>query len=390
MVGGEVAPGFEPVRDVFIDNFESRGEVGAACCVFLDGARVVDLWGGWRDVKACAPWEENTIVPVFSTTKGMSAMALALANSRGYLDYDEKVSSYWPEFAQSGKAGITVRQLLAHQAGICVIDAPLHLRTLYDLDAVAVAVAKQGPEWEPGTRCGYHALSLGWYEQELLRRVDPRGRSLGRFFADEIARPLGVDFFIGLPPEIPGSRIARLRSSGPLQALKGVDREVLRMSLSFLAPGSLMRRSVFNPMLRPSYLNRREYLSVEMPAANGIGEARAIARLYGVFATGGQELGIRPETVAELYAPAAPPTGGMRDLVLQADFLYSLGFMKHNPPVPFGTTARAFGMPGMGGSIGFADPDARVGFAYTPNMLSLWAHDDPRARALRESFYGCL
>ena len=286
------------MRDVFTDNFESRGEVGAACCVFLDGARVVDLWGGSRDMKACAPWEENTIVPVFSTTKGMSAMALALANSRGYLEYDEEVSSYWPEFAQSGKAGITVRQLLAHQAGICVIDAPLRLRTLYDLDAVATAVAKQKPEWEPGTRCGYHALSLGWYDQELLRRVDPRGRSLGRFFADEIARPLGVDFFIGLPPEVPGSRIARLRSSGPLQALKGVDSEVLRMSLSFLAPGSLMRRSVFNPFLRPSYLNSREYLSAEMPAANGVGEARAIARLYGVFATGGQELGIRPETVA--------------------------------------------------------------------------------------------
>ena len=199
LVHGDVDEGYGPVADAFRRNFADRREVGAACAVYRNGRKVVDLWGGYRDGVRRLPWREDTVVVMYSTTKGVSSLALALAHSRGLLDYDAPVAAYWPEFAWRGKSGITVRQLLSHQAGLPVIDIPLTLADLADLDVVAAAIALQRPLWAPGTRHGYHTISLGWYEGELLRRVDPAGRSLGRFFADEIAAPLHIDFYIGLP-----------------------------------------------------------------------------------------------------------------------------------------------------------------------------------------------
>jgi CubicO group peptidase (beta-lactamase class C family) len=389
-VHGFIEPGLEAVEVEFERNFKERGEVGASCCIYHRGEKVVDLWGGYRDRRSGAPWEEDTIVPVFSTTKGPAALTLALANSRGFLEYDQTVSFYWPEFAQAGKQDITVRQLLAHQAGLCALDEPLTLEMLNDLDAFARAIAKQRPAWEPGARCGYHALSLGWYEQEIIRRVDPAHRTLGRFFAEEIAGPLGLEFYIGLPREVPDRRLARLVLMGPWRTVRNFKLETLPQLLTIANPRSLARRSASNPGFRLGYMNRREYLSLEMPAANGVGNARALARLYGAVATGGRELSLGPETLEALYAPAEPPREGTRDLVLMGDFLFSLGFMKRNSVVPFGSGASALGMPGMGGSIGFADPDAGVGFGYAQNMLGLGAHDDPRPKALREAFYKSL
>jgi CubicO group peptidase (beta-lactamase class C family) len=190
MLHGEVAPGFEDVETQFKKNFTERGELGAACAIYRRGKKVVDLWGGYRDEKTLAPWEEDTLALIFSMTKGMAAMAVAVAHSRGLLDYDEKVARYWPEFAQQGKESITVRQLLSHQAGLSAIDEPLDLETIADPDALAKILARQKPAWEPGTRHGYHCWNLGWYQSELIRRVDPQHRSLGQFFQDEIARPL--------------------------------------------------------------------------------------------------------------------------------------------------------------------------------------------------------
>jgi CubicO group peptidase (beta-lactamase class C family) len=190
LLQGEVAPGFEEVASVFEKNFAQRGEIGAACAVYHEGRKVVDLWGGYRDREALAPWEEDTLVLVFSATKGISALTVALAHSRGLIDYEEKVATYWPEFAHNGKENITLRQLLSHQAGLCAIDKPLNARVLADLDAVASILAQQRPVWEPGTKHGYHYLSLGLYEGELIRRTDPKHRSLGRFFQEDIASPL--------------------------------------------------------------------------------------------------------------------------------------------------------------------------------------------------------
>ena len=388
---GYVAPGFEPVREEFGRNFSERGELGAACCAYARGEKVVDLWGGLRDRKSGALWEEDTLVLVFSTTKGVSALAVALAHSRGLIDYDEKVAAHWPEFARNGKGGVTVRQLLNHRAGLCAVDEPLNPEVLSDLDRVAEILARQRPAWEPGTRQGYHYLTLGLCENELLRRVDPRGRSLGRFLREEIVAPLGEEFYVGLPPEVPASRVATIEAFHPLQMLLHVNTMPPGLVLGYLNPRSLTARTLGNPKLRsPGDLDKPEYRRVELGAAGGIGTARAVAKAYGAFAAGGKDLGVRPETIAELSAPAPPPPAGSRDEVLKTDTSYSLGFFKPSAAFRFGTDEGAFGTPGAGGSFGFADPTAGVGFAYAPNRMGFHVWDDPRERALREALYACL
>lgn len=389
---GWVAPGFEEVEVEFRRNFAERGEVGAACAAYHRGEKVVDLWGGYRDARRRAPWQEDTLVLVFSATKGLAAMTLALAHSRGWLDYDERVATYWPEFAQQGKEQVTVRQLLSHQAGLCVVDEPLRLDTLADPEALATVLAKQKPAWEPGSRQGYHALSLGWYEGALLRRVDPQHRTLGQFFQDEIARPLGIEFYIGLPQEVPNSRLAALK----LPSLSGLFRAKDGTRPFFKAmcsPRSLTFQAFANP--RPTLenlkaLKDRRFLALENPAFTGVGQVRAMARAYGAFASGGSELGLRPETLDALTAPPVPPSAGLHDQVLHIDVSFSLGFLRPFEGYRFGSSPRAFGAPGAGGSFAFADPDAQVGFAYAPNKMGLTLLGDPREKPLREALYRCL
>lgn len=392
---GSVEPGFEDVKTEFERNFAGRGELGAACAMYYRGQKVVDLWGGYRDEATFAPWEEDTLVPVFSTSKGFSALTLAVAHSQGLLDYEEKVATYWPEFAQNGKANITVRQLLEHKAGLCAIDEPLDIKLLADLETLAAVLARQKPAWEPGTRSGYHCWSLGWYQNELIRRVDPRRRSLGRFFQDEIARPLGAEFYIGLPVDVPDSRIAAIKDiAGPLQFLAQISHMPLSLFLAFLNQKSLTVRAMNNPseLLHKANFNRRDIRSVEIPSGNGIGQARAMARIYSAFATGGSELKLKPETLAALQAPPVPPSLGMHDEVLKVNLACTLGFCKPYPGTgyaPFGSS-KSFGFPGAGGSFAFADPAAQVGYAYAMNKVGGVMWDDPREKSLRDAFYRCL
>ncbi|MFI7444747.1 serine hydrolase domain-containing protein [Nonomuraea indica] len=387
LLRGEVDEGYGPVADAFRRNFAERGEVGAACAVYRDGRKVVDLWGGYRDGVTRAPWREDTVVTMFSTTKGVSSLALALAHSRGLLDYDERVAAYWPEFAWRGKGGITVRQLLSHQAGLPVIDIPLTIADLGDLDLVAAAIALQRPLWPAGTRQGYHGISLGWYEGELLRRVDPARRSLGRFFAEEIAAPLDIDFYIGLPAGFDLERRATIHGRSKYESLLhlgDVPRGLLR---GMMTPGSLTLRAFANPqeLLTDVNYNRLDVLSVELPAGNGIGEARAVAAAYGAAVTG--KLGLAPHTLDALVRPAQPPSGGLVDLVLRAPAVYSLGYLKPTSSWPFGSAADdAFGTPGNGGSFGLADPDTGIGYCYAPNRLG-FGITDRRELALRDALY---
>jgi len=381
-LSGFVKPGFEAVREAFAENFERRTELGAACCVYYSGEKVVDLWGGIRNKATGEPWEENTMVLVASATKGLAAMTMALAHSRRLFDYDERISKYWPEFAQQGKDKITIRQLLAHQAGLFALDKRVDTRVEADLDKLAVILARQRPAWEPGTRQAYHAITLGFFESELLRRVDPRHRSLGRFFHEEIASPLGLDFYIGLPEDIPNARLARTHMAIPTRAasLKAPPALVLAIG----NPRSRIRRALWGDL--PEDKEHVYPRIVEVPSGGGIGTARAIAKAYGVFATGGKELGLREETLEQLTAPAIPPTRGFYDEVMKMDGMQlSLGFMKPSPKVPFAHPS-AFGMPGFGGCIGFADPDAGVGFAYVPNLTDFYLMD-PRQNALRVAMY---
>jgi CubicO group peptidase (beta-lactamase class C family) len=388
---GWTARGFEAVRQEFERNFARRGELGAACAAYHRGELVVDLWGGFRDRHAREPWDEDTLVLVYSTSKGLAAMAVALACSRGLLDYDAPVSGYWPEFAAHGKGEVTVRQLLAHQAGLCAIDERLDPEVLGDADAVAAALARQPPAWTPGDYQGYHALSLGWYESELIRRVDPEHRSLGRFFAEEIAEPLGLELYFGLPADLPPDRVASIKADPLLATLLHVRTMPARMIGAFVRPGSLTARTFGNPRLRGAVdLDLPAYRAVEIPAGGGIGRVRSIARAYSALATGGGEAGISAEVMSELSAPPRPPAKSRRDLVLMVEASFSLGFSRPSEGFRFGSSARAFGHPGAGGSFGFADPDAQVAFAYAPNRLGHHLRDDPREKSLRDALYRCL
>ncbi len=392
MVGGTVAPRFEPVREQFMVNFARRGELGAACAAYVRGEKVVDLWGGFRDRARSEPWEQDTMVMVYSTSKGVAATAIALAQSRGLLDYDATVASFWPEFAAADKGQITVRQLLAHQAGLAVIAEPLNARHLGDLDAMAATLARQPTAWKPGTRHGYHALSLGWYEGEIIRRVDPTHRSLGQFFAQEIAAPLGIEFYFGLPADVPGERVAPIYGSSLLGTLRHVRTMPRGMITAFARPRSLTARVFANPRVRGAAdLDGPRYRAVENPAAGGIGQVRSIARLYDALARGGADLGLTPQTMAELMAPAVAPSKGSRDLVLTVEASYALGFVRPTANFRFGSDdGRAFGHPGAGGSFAFADPATEVAFAYAPNRLGHHLRDDPREKALRDALYECL
>lgn len=390
LIAGEVDEGYGPVADAFRRNFAERGEVGAACAVYRDGRKVVDLWGGYRDGRTRAPWREDSMVTVFSSTKGVSGLAVALAHSRGLIDYDERVATYWPEFAAAGKERVTVRQLLSHQAGLPAIDRPLSVTDLADLDIVAGALAEQKPGWDPGTRHGYHAISLGWYEGELIRRVDPAKRTLGRFFAEEIAAPLGIEFYIGVPESVDPDRIAFIHGFKPAEMMLHMGLMPRGFVLGFLNPRSITARSFANPKVLSQLgnYNRPDVRALELPAANGTGEARAIAKAYGVAATGGSTLGLGQSTLDALMSPAEPPTGGPADLVLRVDTVFSLGYIKPFQSFRFGAAGgRAFGTPGAGGSFGFADPETGVGFAYVMNRSGFHLWDDPRELALRSALY---
>ncbi len=241
---GWVASGFDDVRTEFVRNFAERGEIGAAVAAYWRGEKVVDLWGGRRAPDGDAAWEKDTMVVVMSSTKGMAAMTIAVANARGWLDYDAPIARYWPEFAQNGKGGITVRQLLAHEAGLVCLDEPLQIADMKDLDNVSRLLARQTPAWPPGTRHGYHAMTLGLYMQELIRHADPAHRTLGRFFQEEIAGPLKIAFHIGLPPEIPAERLATLKVFSAARALRALTSTPPTMVMRMLWPGSLLRKSM--------------------------------------------------------------------------------------------------------------------------------------------------
>ncbi len=392
-VHGMVAAGFERVKEEFMRNFTERGELGAAVAVYHRGEKVVDLWGGIRDKASGASWEEDTMTVVFSTTKGMSAMAVAVAHSRGLFDYDEPVAIYWPEFAQHGKEHVTVRSLLNHQAGLCAIDEPLNFDILADPDKITAAIARQIPAWEPGTKHGYHGVSLGWYESALIRCVDPQRRTVGRYFHDEIAQPLELDFYIGLPADTARSRLATIDGYQNWQMLFHLHKMPRGFALGMLNPRSLTARTFANPALLGvinSY-NEPHLQRIEIPAVNGIGTARSIAKAYGEFATGGIRLGLKADTLQALHEPAQPPRDGTYDQVLHVESSFSLGFLKPFPLAHFGCDDnRSFGTAGAGGSFGFADPTSEIGFAYVMNKSGFYLFDDPRELSLRKAVYESL
>jgi CubicO group peptidase (beta-lactamase class C family) len=330
------------------------------------------------------------MVNMFSTTKGVSALAVAMAVSRGLISYDAKVTDYWPEFAQAGKEQVTVRQLLAHQAGLCALKPAPTLQDVADPARLSQMLAAQAPFWPPATRHGYHAVTLGWYQSELIRRTDPAGRTVGRFLADEIAGPLGLDLHIGLPDAVDRDRVAYLHCWRRAQALLHLNVMPAGFVAALLNPFGLAARAINIPtdaVAPEGDYNRDEVRAVEIPSANGIGTARSVARIYGIAAAGGIEIGLTASTLDALAAPPIAPSKGIRDKVVNVDIAYSLGFCKPIPRLRFGSSGKAFGTPGFGGSFGFADPDTGTGFAYVMNRLGFHLWSDPREIALRQTLF---
>ena len=389
LIGGDVDEGYGKVADAFRRNMTSGQDVGAAVAVYRDGVKVVDLWGGFRDGITKSRWGQDTLVNMFSTTKGVSGLAVAVAAARGLISYDAKVADYWPEFAQAAKGAVTVRQLLSHQAGLPAIDAALTLHDLADPAKLSAVFAAQPPAWTPGTRHGYHILTLGWYESELIRHADPSGRSIGQFLAEEVTKPLGLEFYIGLPASVDRDRVARLHGWPVAELLLHLNVMPPGFVAGLLNPLSLTSRASRIPkdIGGPDDFNREEVRVVEMPAANGIGTARSVAKAYGCVATGGGDIGLTESALDALVKPAVPPTKGLRDKVLRVDTVFSLGFMKPFPRFVFGSSPKAFGTPGLGGSFGFADPDTGIGFAYAMNRCGFHLWSDPRELKLRQALF---
>lgn len=380
-VHGHVEPRFDAVREAFATNFVRHGDVGAACAVYHRGRLVVDVWAGLAHREEARPWERDTLQLVFSSTKGMAATCALQLVERGLIDLDAPIARYWPEFAAAGKATIPVRWAFCHKAGLAAVDGQLTLDEVLAWDPVVAAIAAQRPNWEPGTKHGYHARSYGWILGELVRRVT--GRTLGRFFADEIAAPLGLEFWIGLP-ESEEPRVSTL-----IPAPEPENPDVRAFLERQMGPDTLLGRVLNGPSDLFRYdtrWNRRALHAAEMPSSNGIGTARAIARMYAALA--GEVDGVRllrPETIALARTVQSDGT----DAVIGLPTRFGLGFML--PPILSPAAApTAFGHPGAGGSLGFADPEAELGFGYVMNQMALAVTVDPRSYRLVEAVYAAL
>jgi CubicO group peptidase (beta-lactamase class C family) len=382
-IQGTWDPRFARIRDAFAENFEKRNEYGATIAITIEGKPVVDLWAGHADKARTRPWQRDTIVNVFSTTKGMLAIAAHRMIDQGLFDLDALVTRYWPEFGQSGKERITVRQIFNHRAGLPALRRALSDDAAYDWDTMTSALAAEEPWWTPGTKHGYHALTIGWLAGEVMRRVS--GKSFGRYFHDEIAAPLGLDCHIGLDARH-DDRCGQMIQSPPPP-----PDQVNLFKYAQDHPESVTAKAFFNPAtaMKLGAINARAWRGAEIPAANGHTTARALARLYGALACGGTIEGIeilRADGIRRCYGEES---SGI-DEVLMVKTRFSSGFMLTQPHDPMGPNPHAFGHPGAGGSLGFADPDAKLGFGYVMNKMGPYILIDPRARVLIDAVYASL
>lgn len=374
-IEGTVEDGYGKVADAFAANFAEHGELGAAFALYVDGQCKVDVWGGIADQTTGRPWDHDTLQLVFSTTKGAAAICVARLVEAGLVNYDEPVATYWPEFAAGGKESLTVGEVLSHQGGLAWIDATLTLDDVLAVDPVVAALAAQTPLWEPRSTHGYHALTYGWLAGELVRRVD--GRRIGKYFAEEVAAPLGLEFWIGLP-ESEEPRVSRLETAPP-----PTDPLILELMMAVMGPESngfkaLTLNGAVDGLGGDTPFNTRAVHATEMPAANGITTARSLARMYA--ATVGDVDGVRLIDDSTVKLATTERVNGP-DAVLVAPSQFGCGFMLDGTLTPM-LSPRSFGHAGAGGSLGYADPDARVGYGYVMNQMGGNLTGDPRTLGL--------
>lgn len=379
-IQGEVAPGFEPVRRVFADLWREV-EIGASFCAWHKGRKVVDIWGGYAEVDMSKPWERDTLVNVYSTTKGLASVAVAILHDEGKLDYDEKVVTYWPEFGAEGKQDVTVAQLLSHQAGLCGVDSKLEVEDLYDWDKMVNLLAAQKPWWTPGQAAGYHAVTWGYFPGELIRRIT--GKTLGQYFHDKVASPLGADAFIGLP-DSQMHRVATL--NGPNRARKQPRTPAnANAEMPELYPVALL-----NPSISPfKHASSYAWRKAEIAAANGQANARGIATIYAALAMGGELNGTRIISERAIGEATKLEVDMQIDLVTGRPMRRARGFML-NTEGAYGPDANAFGHAGAGGSIGYADMTNQVAVGYAMNQMQADLEATPRSQLLSKAVYACI
>jgi CubicO group peptidase (beta-lactamase class C family) len=382
-VEGTCDPKFNRVKDAFIENFEKRNEVGAAAAVMLDGKSVVDIWAGHASRDKTRPWTRDTLVNVYSTTKGVTAICAHRLADKGLLDIDAPVAKYWPEFAQAGKDRIPVRYLLSHKAGLAAVRKPLDDDALFDWNKMTSALAEQEPWWEPGTKHGYHALTFGYLVGEVIRRIT--GKTPGTYLRDEIAGPLGLDLHIGLDAKDDARTGDMIPMPPPAPGEPNLFSEIMKN------PESVTFKAFMNPpgSMRPGLVNSREWRAAEIPAANGHTTARSLAKLYGALARGGELDGVRVMSKEQVANCSIEQSNGP-DALLMINTRFSLGFMMSQPGASLGPNAKSFGHPGAGGSLGYADPEAKIGFGYTMNKMHASLLIDPRAIALIDAVSASL
>jgi CubicO group peptidase (beta-lactamase class C family) len=377
-IGGTVDPRFAAVRAAFAENFESRDEIGAAVCVVVDGMVVVEIWGGWQDEARQRPWQCDTLVNVFSVGKAVAALCVSRLVGQGALDYDERVARVWPEFAAGGKSGITLRQLLSHQAGLPAVRAVLPAGAVFDWDGMCAALAGHEPWWEPGTAHGYHVNTFGFLVGEVVRRTT--GLSLGDYVRRQITGPLGADFFIG----VPAADLARVADFFGLVATPPTVTAGLRED-------RLMElHAYFNPpeFSGSGVVNTRAWRTAELPSTNGHATARGIARIFEMLVAGGRYQGTEVVAAAPLAEAVTEQVYG-DDLILHRPSRFGLGFQLTQAERLLGPNAGSFGHFGAGGSLGFCDPVAKLAFGYAINTMGpRW--QNPRNRALIDACYSCL
>jgi CubicO group peptidase (beta-lactamase class C family) len=383
-VDGTVESGYDELRSVFVDNFVHRGDVGASCALYVDGRLVVDLWGGTANTETDQPWDADTVALIYSATKGAVAICLNLLVQRRVLSLDTAVADYWPEFGAAGKQHVTVAQLLSHRAGLPALAEPVSLTELLDGEHLASTLAQQDPIWVPGSAHGYHALTFGWLLGELVRRVT--GLSLGRFFADEVATPLGLDFWIGLPGD-QSTKVASLIDGVPdMEALNSVGEDVKNLVLQRVAamcdPSSLMARTLSShgalPTPNAAAWNSPAVHAAEIPAANGITNARSLARMYAATIDSVDGLRLLDD---EVLTRARNTYSSGADVVLLTQNKFGLGFQLPTTQSPL-LGSGSFGHAGAGGALGFADVDTGIAFGYVQNQLTGSLIGDPRTAAL--------
>ena len=400
VINGEVSgfydPQFERVADEFVRNFQERDEVGASVCIKLEGETVVDLWGGIARPDTQTPWVEDTISVIWSATKGATALCAHILASRGLLDLDLPVTAYWPEFGQAGKENIPVKMLLNHQSGLAALSEPLPPGAFHDWELMVRALEKQAPFWTPGSMHGYHGLTFGWLVGELVRRVS--GKSLGTFFREEVAEPLGLDFWIGLPEELE-DRVAVMIPAPPPDPAGPVS----AMFAAMVDPTSLQTLLMFNSggHMQPGPdgtfgFNQRAAHAAEIGAAGGISNARGLAGLYAPLANGGSLNGVDLVSRDTLARMAAVSSASGLDASLLAPSRFTLGYVKSmdNRHVPGCTendsliiSEEAFGHSGFGGAMGFAEPTGRMSFGYVMNRMGEGLGLNSRGQSLIDAAY---